>query len=71
MNKYDFIFLSGIALWILETWVFGWNRVAQSVPEMMLDRISMVLIGYGAISTFITQLRSPVVVNVNTFKKEE
>lgn len=67
MNKYDYFLVAGMALWLIESACFGWNRVAQSTTELIFDRISMIMIGYGAISNFLSQFRS--VVNVNIKNK--
>jgi hypothetical protein len=49
INKYDIFFLCGIAVWLLETWYFGWNESAVTVPEKMFDTLSLILIAYGTI----------------------
>lgn len=49
LNKYDYFLLAGLALWLAETWAFGWNETAQSVPEKMLDAVSLFLVLYGFI----------------------
>ncbi len=54
LNKYDYIFLGGLALWLIETMAFGWNLTAHSVPERIFDNISGALMLYGFVAGITT-----------------
>lgn len=63
MNKYDYFFIAGCALWLIETAFFGWNSVAKSVPEEMFNSISFILILYGAIGSLVRSNAPKIIIN--------
>ena len=48
-NKYIYIIIIGWALWIGETWYFGWNDKPINNIEKTLDILSTFLILWGVI----------------------
>jgi hypothetical protein len=68
LNKYDWIFLGGIALWLIETMAFGWNMQAQSTPEWMFDAIAGVLMLYGFIAGIVASLGPRTTINCKELK---
>lgn len=49
MNRYTYILLIGLSVWIIETIYFGFNREPESGLEAMLDTLSWVFIIWGII----------------------
>ena len=66
MNKFDYFFLGGIALWAIETWLFGFNDVASGNAERLCDMISTGLILYGALGGIGSSIKTEVVLKVGT-----
>jgi hypothetical protein len=64
MNKYDYFFIAGLSLWLLETAFFGWNRATQSVPEDMLNQISLIFMAIGAIGSIVRSAAAKVTINI-------
>lgn len=48
-NKYPWLVLAGLAIWLIETWLFGWNDRPESGAEKFWDVFSMVLIIWGLV----------------------
>jgi hypothetical protein len=57
MNKFDYYFLAGIALWFAETAYFGWNQHAQSPMEHMLDTVCLAFVFYGVIGGVVASIK--------------
>ena len=64
--KYTIIGFFGLALWFGETWYFGWNYKAKSVPEMMLDNISTILMIWGIIGDILSNVKLEKSTTINT-----
>lgn len=58
MNKYDYFFIAGLALWLIETWMFGWNAEPSGIPEKMFDAVSLFLVGYGGLCGLVSSINT-------------
>lgn len=56
-NKYPYLVFLGLALWLAETWYFGWNDKPENAAEALLDTISVILIGWGLIGDLLRNVR--------------
>jgi len=64
MNKYDYFFIAGITLWLVETAFFGWNATSQSGVESMLNEISVILMALGALGSIVHSAAAKVTINI-------
>jgi hypothetical protein len=54
MNRFTILVFAGLALWIVETAMFGFNDKPGSGQEKMLDQLSMILIWWGIIGDILS-----------------
>ncbi len=59
MDKFDYMLLGGLALWLMETACFGWNLYSSGVPESMFNTISLCLMFYGFFGGLIAAYKNP------------
>lgn len=59
MNKFDYIFFGGLAVWLVETACFGWNHDSSGVPESMFNTISLIIGFYGFFGGLIDAYKNP------------
>jgi hypothetical protein len=64
MKKHDYIIILAIALYIIENFYFGWNEVAQSIPEKVADSIVFILMIYGFLTLILDHIRPHVTINL-------
>lgn len=53
MNKYDYIFGAGFALWAVETICFGFNPTPINNAEHFFDVVVQIMMGYGFIQSVV------------------
>ncbi len=56
-NKYPYLVFIGLALWLAETWYFGWNDKPENEAERVLDIISGILIIWGLVGDILRNVR--------------
>lgn len=59
---YDIVFFIGLAIWFGGTWYFGWNEKAIEVGEKITDTLGTILMGYGALNSFVRGIKTDVVI---------
>ena len=62
MTKYDYALWAGLALWLAETAYFGWNMQAGSVQEEVLNTISLILMVYGVVGSWIKSIGVDIII---------
>ena len=71
MKKHDYILITAIVFYFVENFYFGWNEVAQSIPEKVADSIVSVLIVYGFLTLILDHLRPSVTINLGGLRIKE
>lgn len=55
-HKYTILVFAGLAINLIETWLFGWHWHAQSGAEGFWDAVSLTLVIWGVVGDIATNL---------------
>lgn len=73
-RKYLYLAMAGLALNLVETWLFGWHWKAQSGAESFWDSFSLILVVWGVIGDIASNVQihkhHTSTTNINTQKVE-
>ena len=63
-NQYDYIFFTGLLLWLGSSAYFGWNKEPINVYEEFADLVSLILMSYGFLNSLVRGIKTEITFKV-------